>query len=117
MPAVPINGIRISYEERGRGWPLVLVHPFAGTARFWEPQVERLSSRYRVVTFDARGHDASEVPTTDAAYDEGIFVEDLRHLLGHLGIGRACVGGLSMGGNIALRFDLTHPDLVDGLII
>jgi pimeloyl-ACP methyl ester carboxylesterase len=44
-------------------------------------------------------------------------VEDLRQLLGHLGIERACVGGLSMGGNIALRFGLMHRELVDGLII
>jgi pimeloyl-ACP methyl ester carboxylesterase len=117
VPAASINGIRIAYEERGRGRPLVLVHPFAGGARFWEPQVGRLSARYRVVTYDARGHGASEVPATDEAYDEAIFIEDLRQLLGHLGIERACVGGLSMGGNIALRFGLTHPDLVDGLII
>src|SRR5438067_9666506 len=117
MPTVPINGIRISYQEHGRGRPLVLVHGFAGGAKFWEPQVERFSARYRVITYDARGHGASEVPSTDEAYDEAIFVEDLRRLLGHVAIERACVGGLSMGGNVALRFGLTHRDLVDGLII
>jgi 3-oxoadipate enol-lactonase len=117
MPPLQVNDIRISYEERGRGRALVLVHGLAGGAKFWEPQVEALSRHYRVVTYDARGHGASDVPSTDEAYDEAIFVADLRHLLGHLRIERACVGGLSMGGNIALRFGLTHPELVDGLII
>jgi pimeloyl-ACP methyl ester carboxylesterase len=44
-------------------------------------------------------------------------VNDLRNLLDRLGIDRACLGGLSMGGNIALRFGLAHPGRVDGLVI
>lgn len=117
MPAAAINGVRIAYEQHGHGRPLVLVHGFAIGMPSWEPQVDRLAARYRVITYDARGHAGGAVPATDEEYDEAILVEDLRLLLGHLGIDRACIGGLSMGGNIALRFDLTCPELVDGLII
>jgi proline iminopeptidase len=109
--------VALFYEDHGAGYPLILTHGFGGTARFWEPQVAGLADRYRVISYDARGHGRSSGPEDETAYDETLFVEDIRGLMDHLGLERACVGGLSMGANIALRFGLAHPERVDGLVI
>ncbi len=98
MPIAKVNGVGIYYEEAGRGRPLVWCHGFACGAAMWEPQVAAFASRYRVITYDVRGHGASEVPAAPEAYSQPASVEDLHQLLRHLGIARACVGGLSMGG-------------------
>jgi pimeloyl-ACP methyl ester carboxylesterase len=117
MPTARLNGVGIYYEDWGRGRPLVWSHGFACGARMWQPQVEWFAERYRVITYDVRGHGASEVPPDPAAYSQPHSVADLRALLEHLGLEQPCVGGLSMGGNIALNLALAHPGRVAGLII
>ncbi|MBI4608568.1 MAG: alpha/beta fold hydrolase [Candidatus Rokubacteria bacterium] len=117
MPTASVNGIALYYEETGRGRPLVWSHGFSCGLRMWAPQVAALAAHYRVIAYDARGHGASEAPAAAEAYSQPLSVEDLRGLLRHCGIARAVVGGLSMGGNIALNFALAHPEMVDGLII
>jgi pimeloyl-ACP methyl ester carboxylesterase len=116
MPLAPANGISLYYEVKGSGSPLVLVHGFACGLRLWDPQVKALAPRRRVVTYDVRGHGLSDAPAA-AAYSQPISVADLRGLLEHLKIKRAVLGGLSMGGNIALNFAIAHPAMVSGLII
>jgi pimeloyl-ACP methyl ester carboxylesterase len=117
MPIARCDSVGIYYEERGRGRPLVWSHGFACGAKMWQPQVEWFADRYRVITYDVRGHGASDAPVDPEAYSQPRSVADLRALLEHLGLGRACVGGLSMGGNIALNLALAYPDLVAGLVI
>lgn len=117
MPIVRVNGISVYYEEAGQGRPLVWVHGFACGLRMWDPQVVAFASRYRVVTYDVRGHGASEAPADPGVYSQPHSVEDLYQLLRHLGTPRAWLGGLSMGGNIALNLALAHPEVVEGLII
>ncbi len=117
MPLAPVNGISLYYEVKGSGSPLVLVHGFACGLRIWDPQVEAFSPRHRVVTYDARGHGVSDAPADAAAYSQPISVADLHGLLEHLEVTRAVVGGLSMGGNIALNFAMAYPKAVSGLII
>ena len=110
MPSVSIDGVRLSYEEAGQGTPLVFVHEFAGSARSWQPQVQALARRYRTIAFDARGYPPSDVPGDPAAYSPAHAVGDIRGLLDHLGIARAHVCGLSMGGYATLWFGLAHPE-------
>lgn len=117
MPLARINDVSLYYEIAGRGSPLVLVHGFACGIRSWDPQVRALARSHRVITYDVRGHGLSEAPRDAAAYSQPISIADLHALLTHLGIGRAAVGGLSMGGNIALNFALTHPRMATRLII
>lgn len=117
MPIAIINGISLYYEVAGRGAPLVLVHGFACGIRIWDPQVRALSRSRRVITYDVRGHGLSEAPREAAAYSQAISVADLHALFRHLGLHRAAVGGLSMGGNIALNFALAHPNMVSALIV
>ncbi len=117
MPIASVNGIRLYYEVAGSGAPLVLVHGFACGVRSWDPQVRAFSRSRRAITYDVRGHGISEAPENAAAYSQDIFVQDLHALLPQLKIRRAAIGGLSMGGNIALNFALAYPDMVSKLIV
>ena len=117
MPEARVNGISIFYEEHGQGYPLLWSHEFAGDYRSWEPQVRFFSRRYRVITYTARGYPPSEVPDDPEAYTQANAIEDLRGLLLHLEIERAHIGGLSMGGNVALNFGIAHPEMARSLIV
>ena len=117
MPRSLINGVNLYYEVHGEGFPLVWSHEFAGDYRSWEPQVRFFSRRYRVITYNARGYPPSDVPGEVDSYSQEHAVEDLRGLLDHLGIEQAHVGGLSMGGNVALNFGLAYPHMAKSLIV
>lgn len=110
MATATIDGVQIYYEVTGEGEPLVWSHEFAGDHRSWAPQVRSFARRYRVITYSNRGYPPSAVPDDPAAYSQERLVDDLRGLLEHLGIERAHIGGLSMGGNVALNFALTYPE-------
>lgn len=117
MPKVSINGVGINYESDGEGFPLVLCYCRGGNATMWGPQVEAFSKDYRFIRFEPRGHGRSDAPEDPAAYGLDTSVEDLLGLLDHLGIEKAYVGGLSMGGGITTRFTLLHPDRVAALMV
>lgn len=117
MPKVSINGVGINYESDGEGFPLVLCYCRGGNATMWGPQVEAFSRDYRFIRFEPRGHGRSDAPEDPAAYGLDTSVEDLLGLLDHLGIEKAYVGGLSMGGGITTRFTLLHPDRVAALMV
>jgi pimeloyl-ACP methyl ester carboxylesterase len=109
--------IDLHYEDTGQGFPLIWCHEYGGDYRSWEQQVRYFSRRYRVVTWNYRGYPPSEVPKDGSAYSVEILVEDLRALMQHLGIRRAHVGGLSLGGGVTVNFGIRHPDLAASLII
>lgn len=117
MPEFSANGARLYYEVTGDGFPLVWSHEFAGDCQSWAPQVKFFSRRYRVITYNARGYPPSEVPPNPEDYSQEQSVEDLRLLLEHLGIEQAYLGGLSMGGNVALNFGLAYPHRAKALIV
>ena len=117
MPLAPVNGINLYYGEHGFGFPLVWSHEFAGDYRSWKQQVNFFSRRYRVITYNARGYPPSDVPECLNDYTQAQSVDDLKALLDYLEIQRAHVGGLSMGGNVALNFGLTYPETARSLIV
>ena len=117
MPKVRANGINLYYEEAGSGNPVVFVHEFAGDWRSWEPQVRFFSSRYRAVTFSARGYLPSDVPDSPQAYSQELQIEDLRGLLDALQIDRAHLCGLSMGSYTTLLFGMRYPERARSLTI
>ncbi len=96
---------------------MVLGHGFGGSARNFRPQARALSTAFRVVLYDARGHARSEAPSDPAQYQSGCFVEDLLRVVEQSAERRVVVGGLSMGAAVALRFALAHPSRVRGVVL
>lgn len=117
MAMAAINGIRIHYDVEGDGAAVLLSHGYSATGRMWEAERRALADRYRVITWDLRGHGSTECPDDPAAYSADLTVGDMRELLRHLGAARAVVGGLSLGGYVSLAFSLKYPELVRALVI
>jgi pimeloyl-ACP methyl ester carboxylesterase len=117
MPRALVNGVHLHYEEAGEGPPLVFVHEFAGDHRSWHLQVRALARRYRTIVYSARGYPPSDVPTDPAAYSQDQATDDIRGLLDALGIARAHVCGLSMGGYATLHFGLRYPERARSLVV
>jgi len=109
VPKARINDIEIFYLEIGPAdaEPLVLIMGWGGDHTAWAFQVPALSTQYRVVLFDNRG--AGQTDQRDVAYTIPGMADDTVGLLDALGIGRAHVAGLSMGGMIAQEIALSHP--------
>ena len=117
MPTARVDGIGLFYEEVGGGVPLVFVHEFAGDYQSWHLQVRFFARRYRTIAYNARGYPPSEVPKDPAAYSQERAAEDIRGLLDALGIKKAHICGLSMGGYATLHFGLRHPDRALSLVV
>ena len=110
------DGVGIYYEEHGGGEPVLLAYGIGGNAGMWQPNVAALAARHRLVLWEPRGHARSDSPEDPARVTFAHWVLDLRDLMDHLGLRRAVVGGLSLGGGIATRFALAHPERVRALV-
>jgi pimeloyl-ACP methyl ester carboxylesterase len=109
------DGWRLAYEVRGIGPAVILIHGLLFDGSQFEPQVEALADRYRVVTPDLRAHGRSD--HRRAGYDQWDLMADHVALLDHLEIDRAVWGGVSQGGFQSMRAALKHPDRVTGLVL
>lgn len=103
----------LAYESFGSGSAVVLVHAFPLDARMWTSTAQALASRCRVITPDMRGFGGSD----PAEGSIGDMADDVVAMLDELGIERATVGGLSMGGYVALAFADRHKTRLDRLIL
>ncbi len=84
----------------------------------WTPQREALNEAgYRLITWDMRGHGGTDSPEDPAEYSEALTIGDMVSLLDRLGIDRAVIGGLSLGGYMSLAFYLAHPERVRALVL
>src|SRR5438445_13895412 len=117
MARARLNGIEIDYDVSGSGPAVLLSHGYSATRRMWDGQHRALEGRYTVISWSMRGHGAGGSPDDPAQYSEGLRVGDMRALLRHVGVERAIVGGLSLGGYASLGFSLAHPEMVRALII
>ena len=117
MPRAQVNGVSLFYEEAGEGTPLVFVHEFAGEARSWHLQARFFARRYRTIAYNARGYPPSDVPDEPKAYSQDQATDDIRGLLDALGIRKAHVCGLSMGGYATLHFGLRYPERALSLVV
>ncbi|MBL8382328.1 MAG: alpha/beta hydrolase [Burkholderiales bacterium] len=103
------DGVGLHVEEAGCGTAIVFVHEFGGDHRSWEPQMRHFARRHRCVTFGARGYPPSEVPADVEKYSQARAAADILAVMDGLGIDKAHIVGLSMGGFAALHFGLDHP--------
>jgi pimeloyl-ACP methyl ester carboxylesterase len=117
MATAHLNDIDIAYEDGGRGPAVLLSHGYSATGAMWAPQRAILEARWRLITWDMRGHGQTQSPADPARYSEELTVADMRALLQHLGVVRAVVGGLSLGGYLSLAFYRAYPDMVRALVI
>jgi pimeloyl-ACP methyl ester carboxylesterase len=115
MPHAESKGVRLYYEEAGKGTPVVFVHEFAGDLRSWEQQVRHFSRRYRCITFNARGYPPSDVPKAKTASSQKIAADDIASVMRAAGIAKAHVVGCSMGGFATLHFGLNYPRMAKSL--
>ncbi len=115
MPEVQLRGVRLYYESRGEGDPLVLIPGFGNGMWIWFRQVEELARRFRVVTFDPRGVARSE--GRDEAFTIADLADDLAALLDALEVESAHVLGASFGGFVAQEFALEHTARTRSLVL
>ena len=118
MPYITADdGVKLYYEESGKGTPIVFVHEFGGDHRSWEPQMRYFSRRHRCLTYGARGYPPSEVPADVGQYSQARATADIAAIMNGAGIDRAHVVGLSMGGFAALHFGLDFAPRALSLVI
>jgi pimeloyl-ACP methyl ester carboxylesterase len=120
MPHAAANSIDIYYEiigEGAPGVPLVMTHGFAGPFRQWRSEIEALGSARPLILYDVRGHDRTTVPADVEAYSMPVFAADLAGLLRAIGVERAHVGGVSMGGMVTAQFAVDYPEMCESVLI
>jgi pimeloyl-ACP methyl ester carboxylesterase len=115
MPYADSDGVRLYFEETGKGAPIVFVHEFADDLRSWEPQLRFFSRRYRCIAYNARGYPPSDVPAARAKYSQAIAADDIANVMRHLGVKKAHVIGCSMGGYATVHFGLRYPKMAVSL--
>jgi pimeloyl-ACP methyl ester carboxylesterase len=116
VPVARIEDTQTYYEVSGDGPPLVLLHGAFVDGRMWDPQFEHFANRYRVVRYDLRGHGRTG-PSDRESYSIELFADDLKALLDLLGIERATVCGLSLGGMVGQSFAVKYPGALDALVL
>lgn len=109
MPLLNVDdGTSIYFSVKGKGTPIVFIHPPTLTSVNFEYQLEELSRNFQVITFDIRGHGQSQYSNESITYQ--LIVRDIIEILDHLLIEKAWVCGYSTGGSIVLEFLLTSSD-------
>ena len=111
---IRISGRRLACDIFGTGPTCVLLHAFPFDRRLLTAVAERLAARTRILVPDLRGFGDSDL---DGPYSIADLADDVAHLLDQLGVDRAVVGGISMGGYVSLAFAARHPRRLLGLVL
>jgi 3-oxoadipate enol-lactonase len=114
MPIQSVDGTNLYYHEAGKGLPVVLVHGFPLDHRIWQAQVHDLSAVCRVITPDMRGFGKS---TGGGSFTIPSLADDLYMLLSQIHALPCVLGGLSMGGYVALAYERQYASTLRGLMI
>ncbi|TXT62873.1 MAG: Soluble epoxide hydrolase [Promethearchaeota archaeon] len=110
-----INGLNLSFIEKGEGEPLILIHGIGGKKETWISQINDLSKYFRVIAVDLRGVGKSDRP--DMPYTMEMLADDIKGLMDSLELESAHIIGRSLGGMIAQYFVLKYPNKVDKLVL
>jgi len=117
MATLNRNGVELYYEVHGSGAPVLLTHGYSSSSHMWAGQIAAFSNRYRLITWDMRGHGRTSYPDAPEAYSEAETVADMAAILDAAGAKTAVIGGLSLGGYMSLAFHLAHPERTRALLI
>jgi pimeloyl-ACP methyl ester carboxylesterase len=112
---VDANGVNYYYQLRGSGEPLLVLHGGLGQIEMFGPVLTALEEARQVIAVDLHGHGRTSLGNRHIKYAD--IAEDLAIVLKELGFGQVDVFGYSMGGGIALRFGIQHPEMVRRLVI
>ena len=112
---IDIQGSTISYVAEGEGLPVIFIHGFPFDKRMWERQIVSLKEQYRCIAYDVRGHGKSSGSSGEFSIAQ--FADDLVSFMDALGIDKAVVCGLSMGGYIALHAVEKYPSRILALAL
>lgn len=115
MNTIGVNGIRLAYERRGTGSPLVLIHGYPLDHSIWDAVASLLESAYDLIQPDLRGF--GESSAVEEPYSMREIAGDIASLLDTLGLEKAALAGHSMGGYAALAFAKAFPSRVSGLAL
>jgi pimeloyl-ACP methyl ester carboxylesterase len=114
---ISVNGVELAVERYGDGEPFVLLHGFTGGAGDWAGVVDDLTAHRQVITVEHRGHGASTNTGDEATYTFDQLVADFAQVADDLGLERFDLLGHSMGGIVAMRYALAHPDRLRSLVL
>ena len=106
---VDIGDAKLYYEEAGHGEPVIFIHGHSFDHSEWDPQFPEFAKKFRTIIYDCRGYGRSSMPVEGSEF---LHAEDLLKMMNKLGIERAHLVGLSMGGFIATDFLALHPKRV-----
>ena len=112
-----VDGAHFAWREAGRGPVMVLLHGLGGSRLSWEPQLEGLGDRFRVVAWDLPGYGASPPPSLDEPVTFDALGDAVVALADELGADRVHLVGISFGGMIAQHAAARHPDRVETLAL
>jgi pimeloyl-ACP methyl ester carboxylesterase len=115
MPKAKVNSINLYYEVHGQGEPLVMIMGFASRGGSWIFQRRAFEKYFQVITFDNRGVGTSDKPS--GPYSIRMMADDTVGLMDFLGIQKAHILGVSMGGYIAQELAINYPERVKKLVL
>jgi non-heme chloroperoxidase len=96
------DGAKIYYQDQGEGQPILLVHGWMCSSKFWQKNVPELANQFRVVTIDLRGHGNSSKVLT--GHSVGQYARDVREVIEHLMLQDVVLVGWSLGGPVVLSY-------------
>ncbi|MDR6997814.1 alpha/beta hydrolase [Neobacillus niacini] len=115
MPMLNVDGNSLYFSVKGKGIPILFIHPPVLTSINFENQIKELSQYFQVITFDIRGHGKSQYSSKPITYP--LIVSDIKQLLNHLEVKKAFICGYSAGASIVLEFLLTSKEQALGGIV
>src|SRR5207302_883667 len=111
MPTARTGDLSTAWFEIGRGSPIVLIHGLADDHRLWRKVVPSLAIRHRMLLYDLRGHGQTSLGDADGSLQQ--LGQDLLNLLDALELETAALTGYSLGGTVAMRLAIDHPERLD----
>ena len=110
----PVNGLKLYYEMRGRGQPLIVLHGGVGASEMFGPNLTMLAANHLVIAVHLQAHGWTADIDRPLCYE--LMADDISAMLKHLKISQADILGYSLGGGVALQTAIRHPEVVRKLV-